>query len=541
MAFGDLSIIIEHAQGGVTRLAWDEFDADGIPQGLTFGTTSTGGPSTLQTSFLRVLGDPGPCRLFDMVRVVNDRGRSIWEGRLAQAGRAVKGDVTTIAVSAQGWAAALENRKDARFLGIDRDLANWQSPTNARQIAWLGVPYKPTAATTDGGQLKFVGTGAWASTSGRPVVLSRYVAPSGLNVGRLMFTTTDSVNLDYDWAGQINALPADELTVTNVVSDWITVAGSGVVAGSQPSQDAAINAPIVELAVFYSVSPITDADTTRSIAMRELRAVGDHDLPLVTQDGTQGLLVSDCIPYWLETFEPQIRPGRIPSTVVPIPDFKFPAPTTPGSMITTGLSYHGWTWGVWEDKRLDIMPWGEGKTWKLRALDPGVEINDDGAQAVDTYSGLVVTYQDASGNPFCVGPTGALADFTDDRLLVTDPSNDAVAAGEWRVDTFDMGVVSTQQLATTIGQVVLEDRQQAVRSGTATVQGSAVDDAGQTVPVSEIRATEQAEFLDDDVTPRRIVETSYDHSTRTVTLTFDNGLQSSVALLAHLQARVVGA
>lgn len=545
MASTELSVIIEHANGGTTRLAVDENDGTRIPSQLAFSTSAAGGPATLQTSALRVLGKPGKERLFDTVKLVSRSGRVLWAGPLSQPGRNVAGDVTTMTINAVGWSSKLEDRKDARFLGIDRDPGSWRPMTYNRRLALnpSGSPgWSLQDFSTANGALTFnCGKPTWASNPGRPLVEANYDA-GPLRVGKLIVSSFANAP-----GSQITSADPNWQLVAFDAADGDVATGISVGANQMPGLPgsftrASSSKQLVGVSLYYGAAPAGGADASFEIDVK-VAVVGDHGLPLrAAPDGTLGLLISDVIPYLLEQFAPSIKPGLIPPTVTVVPDLKFLAATTPGTMITTGLNLDGWLWTVNPDRTLDIAPWGSGRTWMVHATDPGTGIADEGAQAADSFNGIVVTFVDDLGISRCVGPPGSVADYHDPALMSSDAGNAAVAAGEWRLDVLDMGGFATLEIATIAGVVTLQDRQAAVRSGTITVDGYATDDQGRTAPVSEIVAGDYAIVPDDDPTPRRVVGTQYSHlPVPSNQLTCDNALQTGAAMLANLNSRMGGA
>ncbi|MEN0015980.1 MAG: hypothetical protein AAGC46_21620, partial [Solirubrobacteraceae bacterium] len=471
--------------------------------------------------------------------------RSIFEGRTTALARTVTRRVQAMQLEAQGHASLLEDREDAMWLGIDRDLSRWEGPTVARQLAWIGSLFKPASAGTTYGQMQFDLTGGWASSAGRISSIIGYDA-TPLKVGRVMFTSAAGVNVPtagYD--GQVNAMDSARGYAATLVSDWVTATMTGAPAsGTEPGQNVAIGNYGVELNVYGTTMMQTDADTSRTVTVSDLIVTGEDVLPFTgTGPVNYGIKASDAIPVILGRFQPQLRPRTITDTVVGIQQLAFTDPTTAGKMIEALNTYHGFSWGVWEDKAFDFTPFGggESRTWRVRAADPGVVLDLDGLRVPDLYTGIVVRYQTTTGEQRSVGPTGTVSTYKDDTLQVTDPTHPLIVSGRPRVKIWDLGVVADQALAAAAGRNMLDQINQARRAGRITIWGDVYDQYGVKGDFTMVRGGDLIVVTDTgDPTPRRVVTAQGSMRNGSVVCTVDNSLQSIEAIVAHLQARATG-
>lgn len=239
--------------------------------------------------------------------------------------------------------------------------------------------------------------------------------------------------------------------------------------------------------------------------------------------------------------------GSIRPVTTTLPHLVFRQPTTGEDAIAQANKFNLYPWGVYAGptgpREFFWKPWDPDElTWEVR-LGDGVWFDPAGASAEDSYNGVVVTYRLPDGTERVAGPTGSGFDVTDDTLIDTDPANPVNAHGipkRWAL--LDISDVTTDAGATTVGAIYLQERSQAPRRGTLRVTtGQAIHPTAGSRPAWAIKAGDHVSITDHPVSePRRIIETDYDHDTRTNTLTVDNSSQRLDAILERMGVSLVG-
>lgn len=537
----DLSLVV-----GGTRLGSDERDGTRIPSDLTFTTNAEGGCTTLSCSLLREVRDDGPERLGDLVRPVDGRGQSAWVGRLTGKSRTVDSWTQQQTAQAQGLWQAAEDDQSVRFLGIDRDLGRWQAATAQRQAVNAGA-YAVRAAGPEDGGLKFDGSGAWATSNGRPIIMGQYLAgPVGL--GSVFFNPATQ-GMGTDWLGLYR--PVDPITgipSSSPAADWITATPDGAGAATHPEQLIDLDgAQGVELQVRHESTSASEA--SRWAMLRNVGVVGDHGLTLHgTGAADYGLKASDMIRHWIDRFAPRLAPGQIVDSGLPIQHFAPFDPTTVADLVRNANGYHAWSFGVWQADSagrglVDFHPYGEGpaKTWIVRAGGDGVELAQDGDNLADLWTRVVVAFQTPDGKALTVGPTGAQTTHTSSELEITDPSHPLVAAGIDRTYLFQLQVPTTLEVAEAVGNVMLGQLNAVRHTGTCTLTGMVEDDRGHQYPAWMVRGGDSIRVVNQpDTAPRLVAEATYTHASRSVQCQLGTSLQTVEAIVAHLGARTTG-
>jgi hypothetical protein len=97
---------------------------------------------------------------------------------------------------------------------------------------------------------------------------------------------------------------------------------------------------------------------------------------------------------------------------------------------------------------------------------------------------------------------------------------------------------TTDDGAVELGTAALGEARLAARSGTITLTGTVKDAGGVVQPVSAVRAGDTVRMMDlPNDAPRRIVETTYSHAQRQISLTINS---SSSRLHALIERLIVG-
>jgi hypothetical protein len=104
-----------------------------------------------------------------------------------------------------------------------------------------------------------------------------------------------------------------------------------------------------------------------------------------------------------------------------------------------------------------------------------------------------------------------------------------------RAMRIDLSFPTTDDGAVELGTAALDEARLAARSGTITLTGTVKDAGGVVQPVSAVRAGDTVRMMDlPNDAPRRIVETTYSHSNRQISLTINSSSSRLQALIERL-------
>jgi hypothetical protein len=186
----------------------------------------------------------------------------------------------------------------------------------------------------------------------------------------------------------------------------------------------------------------------------KIAAYGNHGLT-TRANGTEpdGLYASDVIANIVSRAAPllTVASGAIQATTFVIPHLVFADPTTAESAIQLVNAYHGYDWGVYDNKQFFYRASDPALlTWQAR-LSTGARLDLEGDTAEQVFNGVYVIYQDATGQKKTVGPTGASADDTSASLLDASTTNPATAHGITR----RWGMLEISQTTTLAGATQL--------------------------------------------------------------------------------------
>ena len=543
-----LSLVITHSDGRTTRWGPDELDDALVPSGLRFSTTDPGGDQELSCELLRRVDLRGSDEnLLDSVEVIGPGGEVVWEGRMAQFPRQ-HDDTYSVTPGAEGWVASLRDRVDARELIRDIDLRQWNGIGLTRQNALLAASFTTLPAAevvrdASGSQALQVGfdTDIWEATN-RPLCQAVYDA-GGIPIGSLYYawsipSTTDYADTDWAWGAYLS----DDDTFSSIDSSG-NRRGPGPETGTLSATTATRDFASVFL--YHSAAKGTAGQPKlRAVNWTSLAVAGNHGL---TKRGTEpdaGYTASDILPYLIGKYAPQLTLGDIDTTSTVISQFAFLEPTVPEDMVKRANAPHLKSWGVEPPGRRFYFraPDPDRLTWKAR-VDEGAALKLDGPALKTAVNGVVVTFTDPSGRQSSVGPVGSMCEHTDALLGDVSESNPVNQHGMTRYDLLTLSDVNTVAGATNLGAVYLEEiLTRPSRRGEVSLTGMVEHTAGPR-PVSRIRAGDFIDLTDTNANslggPRRIIATSYEHDTRTMTLTLDQTAYTLEALLSVLGAELL--
>jgi hypothetical protein len=105
----------------------------------------------------------------------------------------------------------------------------------------------------------------------------------------------------------------------------------------------------------------------------------------------------------------------------------------------------------------------------------------------------------------------------------------------------DLGLPTTTAGATQIGYAWLQERLLATRRGSVTLTGTVTHPQEGEVPVWRVRAGDWIRIADHPASlPRKVIETSYSHGSRSVTCTLDNTASKIDAVLERIGVFSIG-
>jgi hypothetical protein len=493
---------------------------------------------------------------FGTVTVYGAGGETAWQGRLETTPR-TSGSQLQITPGAVGWQAHLDDEQNARMIYIDSDLTKWQPASVQRKINLSNASIDPedgqgATPDPDTGQPSLVVqlSAPWGITPNTRQRISEFwYDAKGIPLG----TSGVSPGLYYAWKQQAGVggswdwealLEADDTHSTFDTSTNLTASGPGT--GSVTPTTASRDWAHVWL-YYPGVSSSTDS-TIYKVYWTYLGVVGNHGITIrgtLGATGGIGVYASDVIQHAVGTWAPKLATNRNgtstiqPSTFV-IPQLAFPDPTTVSNIITAATAYGLVDWWVDEGPVFNIASReNHGRDWRARVGPSGLQ--ETGPQVDHLYNGVVVQYNDVTGQARSVGPTGSGATTIDNTLADTSATNPVNAAGLTRIYQMPNIGVSTPAGAIAVGQRFLLENQQRNTSGQASIVGHVQDAAGVWWPAWAIRAGDRIMFTDaHDPVPRRITRTQYSDSSRACQLDLDSPPQDLSQLLARYSIALTG-
>lgn len=548
---------VQMRDGRWERLGSDEVDLSDRAISFEFDTAIPGGFGPGEIVLPRPADfDPLDIRLLALTRIYEaETNRTLHEGRIS--GISELGP-SQIRLELEGMAKHLEDDNTARLIGIDRDLSAWSGPSVQRrlnQIAAGQAVFDPSVQpdpTTFQSALALEFQGAWVA-GGLPLAEAWYDA-DGLSLGALDYAWKKNANVNaadanFSWTGRLSS---DDLLASSDSTGELRAVGPGsgtLVATASDRKFARV------VLAYLAANGIAGA--TYSLFLTLLGVIGDHGLPLqgsvAAPNIGRGLLVSDLVDYIVGSWAPLVtrtlgKEGSIEPTAFAVPHCVFKEDTNAAAMVESlavfgGVALRPLDWGVydWFGPRTFFMrsPGTYGRTWRVRR-DQAAEPLDAGPDAQKLINGIKVVYDDGTGKKLSVGPPGSFSTLETSDMQDMDADNPANQDGARHWPVYDAGITS-QDGALLIGRMKLNDAKTQDWRGTISIKDTALDEAGNEFPAGLVRAGDHAVVEDDNnPQPRRIVETSYDSSSRSVNASCGAPPDYLDALMARAGVVLVG-
>lgn len=544
-----LNISVQAPAGLRQRWGFDDPNPIYAPKNLSFGDSMPGGfdrfSCTLQRNPRLSYPDLEP---LSKLTVAGPGGAVAWQGRMEKFPDTA-GYQSQVAPEGVGYQAALEDDNSAREIYVDQDLSRWQGSSVQRKINLLNAGLDPTDGTVvpdeTTGQPSFATAfpGAWA----RAHVSEGWYDAKGIPIGSLYTAwkinpLINPADVKWGWAASLGdgdtAFGADGIAIRSAGPGT-----NGVIASTATRRWAMV---LLE----YAAATTGNDGLEYAVFWTCLAIYGTHGLPLVGAFGftqAQGVLASDVTGHalrrWVSEIAYSIGPeGTIKPGTFPIQQLAFTEPTTAAEIIKQAIRFELPDWAIWEGPTYYQNPRGEqGRHWQAR-VGPA-QLQQTGSQISHLWNGVVVQYQDITGQQRMVGPpgfAGGIPELEDARLLDTDPENPLNQEGEKKWALLKMGT-STVEGAKAVGRKFLEEQKQLETSGQASLVGHVEDENGTLWPAWSVRSGDTVAFLDAaDPAPRRVVSKNYDDPSKTNALQLEQPPDSMQALLERLSASLIG-
>jgi hypothetical protein len=517
-----LDLYAEVTSASGARYRWDGNQPPGSrPQNFSFRTKIGEGFSDAGLTLARRIDlDYPDLELVNSVSMVGADGSIAYEGRIEAMPREL-GDSHSISVTLAGWMAHARDRKFSEIY-VDRDIGSWGPPSRGRRSTNLAANFSPVDPDTSTDQVDSVAgvsthiDGTWSAPY-IPVGEAWYDAGPGLVVTRVgYFWRRGAVNVG-------TAAPWTWAVLTSTDDKGTTLFSSGNLVAAGPAggyfTPTSFTHRYAFVQMLYNGTP-AGADGARfSVDWYKLAVYGTV-LPTYTGEPgePEGVYASDVIRDIARRWCPLLDTSGVQDTNYVIQHLAFKDQVDPFDAFLEVNKYHLWHIGVWENKRLVYRPYDlTDYDWEIRTDDQGTTFAPQGPSTENLFNGIVVSYTD-----LLTGTKNTLTPATNPELDDTSPDNPWNKQGIDHWDEVPLSTPTLQAQALQIGRAVLADRNRPKAPGTITVQGYIRDRAGNQQPAWKVRAGDTVSVTNfPNDAPRLIHETSYDDSTKTLTLSID--------------------
>jgi hypothetical protein len=415
------------------------------------------------------------------------------------------GDRHSIGVTLAGWMAHAKDRKFQEVY-VDRTVSRFGPAPLSQRAAQLlaGVSLGDLSWSQDGGGLVCaLPNQAIGAASAADAV---YQAPPGVTIAALGYRGK-SISLPGSWTNTIIARDSGSDTYTPTLDDTLRTLSLTTARTS------------LDFEVYTNGAAATPAAGS-SVAYSKLAVYGGHGLTLTTGDTSEppGIILSDILTNVARRWCPLLDTSGVQANTYVVQHCAFWERTTPYDAFLELNKYALWHLGVWEGKRLDFRPYDlTDYDWEIRTDDPGTTFAPQGPSTDGLFNGIVVTYTDP-----LTGVAGTLTPDVYTDLADTSSDNPWNQHGIQHWDEIQLTAPALLDQALQLGRAALAERNSPKNPGTITVRGYIRDRAGNLKPVWKVRAGDTisvTNFPNDS--PRLIVETDYDHESKTNSLAID--------------------
>jgi hypothetical protein len=548
-----LAISVADASGQVLkRWGADERAVGDIPRGLGFSTSDPGGFKDASLALSRDIDKSWPdLQLLRDINIYGLGGRTAWEGRLHEIPMH-HADDTSIAPSAVGHVARLDDDPSFAEIYIDADVQQWIEPTIGRRVALVAAGAMLSAADVA------IAGGQESGAEGPGIVIGIYnFTAAGFEWGEMNYYGggVDIGLLRYDFKGHEPAGDPNWEDIAFLGKDDVF---TGSIAGTDhDAKTEQLNKQVEATgAGFKWAGVVTDYRNVGYVGVgnvvqrwTNLKVIGRHGLSVQGVWPAIGFYGSDVVADIVRRTASDLNfttgpEGSIADSTFVIPHIEFKQGVKGSDAILGVNAFHQRSWGVYDNKTFFWRPTTSyRKRWRIRR-SKGHGIDLLGPQAEDAVNGVVGTFTDAGGVSRVVGPPGCPTAFaTSESLADTSPTNPVNIAGiprKWA--ELKLEFVTTTAGAIQVLAAWLTDKLTTAKArGSVVVTGLVEDDATGTLhPAWAMRAGDSAIVTDGDNIERGIIETNYDHDNRTCTCNLDATPHKIEALMERMGVVLVG-
>lgn len=545
-----LAVALRAADGTTFRWGADEANVENVPKGIGFGTADPGGFKDSSFALPRRIDVDYPdMTLFDDVLIYGPgAGESAYEGRIEETPRS-HGTDFAVQIDTVGWGSHLRDDPSFREIYVDRELSRWGEMSSARRVA-LGTGYHVRATPTvrfdyatgvPCVELAYDRLDAMAGVVGE--ASEAYYDGNGLQMGFCDYDVLVSGALAAPWTAQLLAVGDD-----TAIPPYGTVAS--FLGGTSFSGTATGVAGAKAFALWLNYGGTFTGDGVWTLQMRRAAVFGRHGLTIRGNLPTRGLYASDVIADVIQRAAPQLKfttgtGGSIEPSNYAIPHLVFLEPVTAEDAVLAINAYHQRSWGVEDGKSFFWRSTSNPRRrWRTRLADGG-QMELAGPQAENAINGVIVRFDGPAGVQETAGPPGSGCKTESALLADTSSSNPATSHGLKRWAIIDLGFVTTGGAsggAVQVGAAYLRESLSNMNvRGSVTQTGPVRDENGAVFPAWAVRAGDTITVEDADAIERRIIETGYDHDSRTVTCSLDTSAHRVDALMERMGVALVGA
>lgn len=517
----DLTVEITAANGTQYRLEPTSSQAANRPSGIGFTTKRGEGDSTASLHLPRRLDLDYPDQgLFNDVTLTGADGTVAWQGRLARPPRSMD-QTHSVGLECVGYVADLKFRP-VHEIYVDRRTGQWTSAPFDEQVRLTAVAYSSNVATWQaglGGLTIILGNGA--TIPANYDVSTWYLSPPGVKVAKIQYKGADT------------SLPTNDGPYV-WSTDGLIITGSETVNLTLDStvRTATFSQARRNVAVHLSATGGPTAIPTTGAARRldVIAAFGDSAIPTIAVSGqADGVAASNVIAHIVGKYAPTLSITGINATSYPISHLVFDGTSAYDAILQTN-KHHLWNLGC-KGRDFFYEPFDlTDYDWEIRLDDPGVTVQLQGDSTDDLANSMDVDFTNVL--------TGMADRVTADDYTDLKDTSETNPANMWGLDkrtTISLTQPTTPEAAVNIGRAVLTENNLPKAPGTIGVVGHIRDRAGNWQPAWKVRAGETIAITNHpNDRPRLIVETSYDHDAKRVSIAVDQGFRTTEAFFDRL-------